>query len=104
MNYYLAAAGAYLVYEAGAFATAKMMNLTGENFYILFGVLTVLGLLACGAFLWFKMKYAKPAEGSAEAVAPADSGDEVDVLIREAESRLAASKLAQGASIGNLPL
>src|SRR5882724_11706095 len=98
MNVYFVAAGAYIVYVLGAFATAKMMNLTGENFYILFGVLSVLGLLACGAFLWFRMKYAKPAEGSAEA-APADSGggDEVDVLIREAESRLAASKLAQGA-------
>ncbi|MEO8129552.1 MAG: ImcF-related family protein, partial [Bryobacteraceae bacterium] len=107
MNYYYAAAGAYMVYVMTAYGTAKLMNLTGENFYIFFGLLTVLGLLACGAFIWFKNKYSKP-KGDAAAAASGDSGggggDEVDVLIREAETRLGASKLAQGANIGNLPL
>ncbi|MEO6396513.1 MAG: hypothetical protein ABIO40_11460, partial [Devosia sp.] len=82
MNYYYAAAGAYLVYVMTAFGTAKLMNLTGENFYIFFGLLTVLGLLACGAFIWFKNKYSKP-KADAAAAASGDSGgggDEVDVL------------------------
>ena len=104
MNYYYAAAGAYAVYMVTAFGTAKLMNLTGSNFYIFFGLLTVLGMLACGAFIWFKNKYSKP-KGDGVAAASADSGgDEVDVLVREAETRLGASKLAQGGNIGNLPL
>lgn len=105
MNYYYAAAGAYLVYMMTAYGTAKLMNLTGDKFYIFFGVLTVLGLLAVGAFIWFKNKNSKPAgDGAAAASADSGGGDEVDVLIREAETRLSGSKLAQGANIGNLPL
>src|SRR4051812_40801869 len=107
MNYYYAAAGAYVVYMATAYGTAKLMNLAGDKFYIFFGVLTVLGLLACGAFLWFKNKYSKGSSDASQAAASGGDtggGDEVDVLIREAESRMAASKLAQGANISNLPL
>ena len=106
MNYYYAAAGAYAVYMVTAYGTAKLMDLTGSNFYIFFGVLTVLGLLAVGAFIWFKNKHSQP-KGDGAAAASADGGgggDEVDVLIREAETRLSGSKLAQGANIGNLPL
>src|SRR6185295_2277545 len=107
MNYYYAAAGAYVVYMATAYGTAKLMNLTGDKFYIFFGALTVLGLLACGAFIWFKNKYSKKSADSSQAASSSgDSGggDEVDILIREAESRMSASKLAQGANISNLPL
>src|SRR3954469_21833732 len=107
MNYYYAAAGAYVVYMATAYGTAKLMNLTGDKFYIFFGALTVLGLLACGAFIWFKNKYSSSGSSSSPQAASGDGGgggDEVDILIREAESRLAASKMAQGANIGNLPL
>src|SRR3954471_22528418 len=106
MNYYYAAAGAYAVYMVTAYGTARLMDLTGSNFYIFFGLLTVLGLLACGAFIWFKNKVTKPkADAAGGSAASSDGGgDEVEILIREAETRMAASKLAQGANISNLPL
>ena len=38
-------------------------------------------------------------------MAPAEQrGDEIDILIREAETRLQASQLGRGARLGNLPL
>ncbi len=41
---------------------------------------------------------------SAEAAGPVDTDDEIDALVRDAERRLAASNLAQGAKLSNMPV
>jgi Uncharacterized protein conserved in bacteria len=103
MNAYLLTGAAYLVYLGITFVTARALVAT-KDFYFLFGALALIGLLGAAAYAWFYAKASKAAE-AAESGQPETGGtDEVDLLIRDAEAKLAASKMAQGASIGNLPL
>jgi type VI secretion system protein ImpL len=108
MNIQVGAGAAYVLYLVIAYASARMMGLTGEKFYIFMCILSAMGLGAGVLFLWLwnKMKSGGSKGAAADGSAPADLGgaDEVDMLIRDAESRLSASKLAGGAGIGNLPL
>lgn len=104
MNYQMAAAGAYILYLIGLALSAKLMNLTGSNYYIFMGLMSAIGFSAVAIFVWFwgKLRRGKaPAEGDSSS---AGGAQEVDLLIRDADARLAASKLAQGAGISNLPV
>src|ERR1035438_3601699 len=49
-----------------------------------------------------KKKKARAAAESDEPAGP--GGDEISILVKEAENKLAASKVAQGARVGNLPV
>jgi len=72
--------------------------------YIVLGV-TLVALIVVGVIFFLKKrkeKKAAAAAASGEVVAP--GGDEISVLIHEAESKLAAAKLEQGAKVGNLPV
>jgi type VI secretion system protein ImpL len=92
------------VYVVAAWAAGQMLGLKDSEFYVLFGLLTALGTLGAGAFVWWKMrsKDEAPAE-EAEAGEAAFDG-EVDLVIRDAEMKLAAARLAGSSKIGNLPL
>jgi len=70
--------------------------------YIVIGV-TVVALI--GVIIWYFIKKKKDKQAAAaagEVVAP--GGDEISVLIHEAEAKLSAAKLEQGAKVGNLPV
>lgn len=105
-NYHFAAAGSLIAYLLIAFATAKAMDLTGPNFYIFYAVLTILGLIALGIFVWWKTRQENAAAQAATPGAAPQAGgaDEVELCIRDAEAKMAASKLAGGSGLGNLPL
>ena len=92
-------------YLVAAWVAGKMLGLKDSEFYILWGLLAAVGTLAAGAFVWWKMRSKEGAEGE-EADAPVESSSdtEVDFLVRDAEIKLAASRLAQGSKLGNLPL
>ncbi|MBI3278978.1 MAG: hypothetical protein HYZ57_03950 [Acidobacteria bacterium] len=100
MSYYIAAAGAYIVYVLMAFATAKFLNLTGVDFWVLFSALTIIGALAVGVYLWFRSRQ----KAAAAPEAAPDAGGELEALIRGAEAKLASSRAAQGAGLNHLPL
>ena len=71
--------------------------------YIVLALAVVALLVLLGIWLFLKKKSAKAAPG--EAAGPAGpGGDEIDLLIREAESRLAAGKLQAGARVAGLPV
>src|SRR3954453_17302882 len=100
---YAASAGGYI---AMGLIMAKLFNLTGEKLYFFLMIWSALGLSFGALFIWLwgKMKGGGArAEGGASA-ADAGGSDEIDLLIRDAEARLSASKLAGAAGIGNLPL
>jgi type VI secretion system protein ImpL len=91
-------------YVVAAWVAGKLLGLSGREFYILFALLTALGTLAAGAFVWWKMKSAPIEDQEETEPAEAVSDNEIDLLIRDAENKLAAARLAQGSKIGNLPL
>ena len=74
-----------------------LIGLSGSTLYIFIGILSIVGIIGAGVYLWLRSK--QPAQ-------PGDnSGDpEIDALCKDVDSKLALSKTAQGAKINNLPL
>lgn len=103
---YLITGLTFSVYLAAGWAAGKYLGLSQSEFYILFGLVTAVGTLAAAAFVWWKMRQAESAAEEADDPAAEEvaGSDEIDILIRDAETKLAAAKLAQGSRIGNLPL
>ena len=60
-------------------------------------------MIAAAVIVWWKMRQQEHARDVA-ADAPLDPNDEIDGLIREAESKLASSQMGKGATIGTLPV
>ena len=106
-HFQAAIGGSLLVWLLLAWATAKLAGLTGMDYYLVGCLLSVIGALGAAAVYWWKSRQQAKAEaGSTDGAASSDtgSGDETDVLIKDAEARLAAAKVGGGAGIGNLPL
>jgi type VI secretion system protein ImpL len=97
-------APSFLAYLLLTFFTPNLLGLYGTKLWILRGALWLIGLVAAAIVVWFfwdKEKREKSAAAAAED-SPA-GGDEIAVLIRNAERKLSASPIAKGARIGNLP-
>ena len=86
----------------GAFFVPKLLDLQGSSFFILFGLLSVLSAAAYAIFLWFMQKKQESASTAAQAPEAVGGGgdSEIDQLVREADSKLSASK---GSRASNLP-
>ncbi len=108
MPVYLAAGAAFLVYFAlASVAGINWLGLSGTQLYLFLGLLGALGLTGSALFIYFQNKRSAKKEAAAAggAAAPAEGGSpEVEGIIRSADARLAQSKVAQGATIANLPL
>ncbi|MCZ2075148.1 MAG: hypothetical protein LC130_09140 [Bryobacterales bacterium] len=106
MSSQLATAAAYAGYLVLVWGVGRLLGLTGTS-YILFGlVLSVLGALAAGAWLWFtgKFKQTPPARNSVpDSIAASGGSDELDVLFREAGNRLRSARVVQESDIRNVP-
>jgi type VI secretion system protein ImpL len=75
-----------------------LLGLKDSTLYIFIGLLSILGIIGAGFFVWWKNK--QDAQSGAK-----PSGDpEIDGLVKEVEAKLAAAKAVGGAKIGNLPL
>jgi type VI secretion system protein ImpL len=75
-----------------------LLALKGSTLYIFIGLLSIVGIIGAGFFVWWKNK--QDAQSGAK-----PSGDpEIDGLVKEVEAKLAAAKAVAGAKIGNLPL
>lgn len=78
------------------------MHLKGVELILFMALLTLIGVAAAAVIIYFRKK---PKEGAAKDAAPATaagSDTEIDVLVREADRRLAQANA--GATIANLPL
>jgi len=91
----------FIVWLVLAWFTGTWLHLQGSSLWILRGALALIGLLAFILLIWWFIVRDKE-NGAMSPSGP--GGDEIDILLREAETRLQASKLGKSASVGNLPL
>jgi type VI secretion system protein ImpL len=101
LKYWLAAL-ALIVWLVLSWFVASWLHLQGSSVWILRIVLALIGIAAFITIVWWfrirdKERAAEMAQGAGGGAA------EIDILIREAESRLQASQLGRNARIGNLP-
>ncbi len=86
----------------------SMLHLQSPDIWILRGGLAFLSLAVIGGFVWYRMR----SEGKGGSAAAAEGGqesapgglEEIDLLFREAETKLASARLGKGAKLGQLPL
>lgn len=114
MPIYLGAGVAYLAFMGMAWFTAKYLNFEGETMILFMTLLGVVGLTGTALFVWLQSKWESRGQGGdagaggggGEGVGggPAAESAEVDQILKEAEAKLAAARLAQGSTIANLPL
>ena len=74
------------------------------SLYIILAITLVALLALVVLYFYLQNKQKKALAGAAPDEPAGPGGDEIDALIREAEGRLAAGKLEQGARVGNLPV
>ncbi len=90
----------FILWLVLAWFIASWLHLHGTSAWILRGALALIGIIAFVIVIWlFIIRDKERAE-----MGPATGGDEIDILIREATTRLQASRLGRTAHVGNLPL
>jgi type VI secretion system protein ImpL len=100
---YVIAAVAFLVWLILAWFLGSWLHLQGSSLWVLRIALAVIGAIALAALIWwFILKDRESAQESAQEAGA--GGDEIEVLIREAEKRLQSSQLGKAARIGTLPV
>ena len=98
---YWIAAILLIVWLVLSWFTGTWLHLEGSNLWILRIALAVIGVAAFIIVIWwFVVKDRERREMGALGAA----GDEIDSLVREAETRLQASQLGKSARLGSLPL
>lgn len=101
---FAALGGSLLVWFAISWGITKLVGVTGLDSYILWAVLSALGVLGAALFAWWKMKFQKTGlTPDAAAASGSASNDELDLVVRDAEAKLAALRVSS-ASIGTMPL
>ncbi len=110
MNIQYAGGAFFLLWMVSAWTVGSLIKLTGSDLWIFRGALSAMGVTSYAVFYWWlnKRQAAKAQrEAAASGAAPAageGGAGEVDLLVREADKRLAQSRLAQDAKLGNLPV
>jgi type VI secretion system protein ImpL len=97
---YLITGVVLLVWLVLVWILGSALQLKSPDIWVLRGGLALIGIGAAAAFLWWK-RGRTAAGGGAE---PVDASNEIDILIRDTEARLAASRISKGSRIANFPL
>ncbi|MGA3326628.1 MAG: ImcF-related family protein [Terriglobia bacterium] len=101
LKYWIAAV-ALIVWLVLAWFIGSWLHLQGSSLWILRIALALIGIAAFIIVIWwFRVKDKEREQMTAGGGA---AGDEIDILIREAEMRLQASQLGRSAKFGSLPL
>jgi type VI secretion system protein ImpL len=87
-----------------AFFAAQLLGLTGVDLYFVRGILWAFGLSGAGILYWWQSRKEKAQGGAGMTAADAGATDDISVVVREAEARLAQSNVAKGARVGSLPV
>ncbi len=101
MNYQLVVLAALVGYFAFAWLATTLLKLTGIDLWVVRGFLFLFGLSGAGIYLWWRSRKDKSAAPSPQGDTAAAGGDEIDLLIRDADARLAGTNLGK---VGNLPV
>ena len=104
MNALLVAGAALLVFCALAWTLASpLLHLQGARFWLLFGGLTAIGAAVAAVILLFRRQQ-EQARTAQQVPSDTSAGEEVDLLVREAQAKLAHSPKASGAKLADLPV
>src|SRR6516165_3448053 len=90
-----------LVYLVLVWILGGVLQLKSPDIWVFRVGLAVIGIGAAAAFVWWRRSRQGVEGGSSE---PVDGSNEIDVLVRDAEARLAAARVPKGSRIGNFPL
>src|SRR5437870_4322058 len=90
-----------LVYLVAVWIVGGVLQLRSPDIWVFRGGLALIGIGAAAAYVWWRRSRGAAAAGPSE---PVDASNEIDVLMRDAEARLAAARVAKGTRIGNFPL
>ncbi len=108
LKYWFAAGTLLVIWLLLAWFAGSWLHLQGSNLWVFRGGLALIGIGILGTLLWWFLSKtsskAQPAGAAAQATAAAaGSVEEINLLVREAESRLQSSPLGRGVRVGNLP-
>ncbi|HEX8985828.1 MAG TPA: type VI secretion protein IcmF/TssM N-terminal domain-containing protein, partial [Bryobacteraceae bacterium] len=101
MNYQVMILAGFVGYIALAWFATVFLKLTGVDLWVVRGFLFLLGLSGAGLVWWILSRRKKGGDAAGEDAAAQGGADEIDILIRDAEARLAGSNLGK---TGNLPV
>src|SRR5215469_2928225 len=90
-----------VVYLALVWILGGVLQLKSPDIWVFRGGLALIGIGAAGAFIWWRRSRAAAGGGTQE---PLDPSNEVDALMRDAETRLAAARVPKGSRLANFPL
>ncbi|HWY67386.1 MAG TPA: ImcF-related family protein [Terriglobales bacterium] len=99
MGIYIITAVLLLVCLIISWLVGSILHLQGTSLWLLRGILSLLCIAGAGLFLWFHRKVKREESGAGIAAA----GTEIDVLLREADRKLKASRAAS-ATIASMPV
>src|SRR6266480_2703819 len=90
-----------LAYLALVWILGGVLQLKSPDIWVFRVGLALIGIGAAAAFIWWRRARRTSAGETAE---PVDTSNEIDVLMRDAEGRLAAARVPKGSRIANFPL
>ena len=90
-----------VVYLALVWILGGVLQLKSPDIWVFRGGLALIGIGAAAAFIWWRRSRAAAGGGTQE---PLDPSNEVDALMRDAETRLAAARVPKGSRLANFPL
>lgn len=99
---YLIAGGGLTIWFVLSWILANFLKLTGTELLFFRITMMVFGVLGAAAVVWYFWKRKKEESAPEGGAAPDGSTDEIDVLIRDAEQRLASA--GQRGRVANLPV
>jgi len=97
---YLVTGIALLVYLVLIWILGGLLQLKSPDIWVFRGGLALIGIGAAAAFIWWRRTRRGAGADTAE---PVDTSNEIDVLMRDAETRLAAARVPKGSRIAHFP-
>ena len=96
---YLVTGIVLIVYLVAIWILGGALGLKSPDIWVFRAGLGLIGIGAAAAWIWWRRSRMASGAGAE----PIDPSNEVDVLAREAEARLAAARIPQGSRIANFP-
>ena len=104
--HYLLTGSALSVYLLLMWIFGSVLKLRGPDLWVFRAVGALIGFLVAGLYIWYRLKSGLSGIrlGRSRGAEAGGEADEADLVIRDAEARLAASRLGPGARLSQLPV
>jgi type VI secretion system protein ImpL len=104
--HYILTGSALSVYLLLVWIFGSVLNLRGPDLWVFRAVGALIGFLVAGLYIWYRLKsdLSGIRRGRSSGAEAGGEADEADSVIRDAEARLAASRLGPGARLSQIPV